>query len=175
MSAFSLSDLEASFDKIGCRYKSVSGNRMYTGLRCRMPFYRLGLPVQILVQEHWVTVRGIVQNTIPPKQVPTVLTSLAELNAQFRMVRCTTVGGAVIMQADLMRSRCELENVLEMITAIVRYAASSILELSVLINNEFIAASYMRLQQEKRTAKGSSAFDPDQAFDFDIAANLLTR
>lgn len=175
MSVFSLRELETYFDEIGCRYKRPTGDILYTGLRCKIPFYRHGLPIQVVVDQYWVTVRGVIRNGIPAGKLPTVLTYLAELNANLRMVRCTTAVGAVVMQADLVRSRCRLENVLEVISAILQYSTVTVLELSVLINNEFVAACFMKLQQSKRAAPSVAMLDVDEAFDFDISANRLVK
>ncbi len=64
--------------------------------------------------------------------------------------------------------------VLEAITAILRYAACTILELSVLANNNTIAEVFMRLQQKKQRSSRRRP-ELEQALDFDIAANRLTN
>ncbi len=73
MSDFSIREIETYFNRIGCRYRSLGQNAMHTGLRCDVPYYRVGVPIEILINSHWVSIRGVLQGALPEKFCPRLL------------------------------------------------------------------------------------------------------
>ena len=47
---------------------------------------------------------------------------------------------------------------------VLRYGGASILELSALIQNDFIAGAFLKLQEQRRTAQGGRPLAFEQAF-----------
>lgn len=170
--SLSISDIEAYFTKIGFHYKSVDGNKIRTGFGYPIPYYISGMPVEIISDEYWMTARGIVLNRVTDANFNAILAYIATANARLRMFRMMVASGKVLIQGELIRSRSDLNAMLEALEALIRYGASHALEISAIAANQSLADAFVHIQKRSSCVlRGAATLE--QQVDFDILANRL--
>jgi hypothetical protein len=163
-------------DYIKWRYRVVDDTTLLTAFRGAVPFYSYSAPIEVTTGQHWVYLRGLLQQDVRPAYRAGVLRFVTLWNEHCHLVRFLLVQDCVVIQAEVPVIQCHAGTFMDALTAVCRYGTLTGPEISILATNRSANELYEEAAASLEAANSAHPGDSllgGQIPDFELLINTL--